>query len=134
MNPVVRHYKPEYAKDLLAIAAGDLDSARILAASDKGRRENVCFLAHQVVEKCLKAVLCFRGQPILHTHDLEALVVMLGVGEQLPHAASISSLTQYSMVRRYEEGFEILTQQDLDLSVAAAADILQWANASVGIR
>jgi HEPN domain-containing protein len=37
-----------------------------LAAAARGRRENVLYLAHQVVEKYLKALICHGGQPGTH--------------------------------------------------------------------
>lgn len=51
-------YKPEYGKELLRIAEGDLASASALHETKKGRKENVGYLAQQSIEKALKAVLC----------------------------------------------------------------------------
>ncbi|MCA2958845.1 MAG: HEPN domain-containing protein [Silvanigrellales bacterium] len=66
MGPFERRYRPEYAYELVEIAQGDLDSAEALAAAARGRRENVLYLSHQVVEKCLKALICHGGQPVTH--------------------------------------------------------------------
>lgn len=37
MSPKAKVYKPEYAKELLTIAAGDLDSAKALLTAKLGR-------------------------------------------------------------------------------------------------
>lgn len=46
-----RLYKKEYSKELLKIAAGDLDSATALSQAKSGRPENIIFLVQQSVEK-----------------------------------------------------------------------------------
>lgn len=56
------------------IAEGDLESAKVLGQSSLGRPENVIYLIQQSIEKCLKAVQCFKTQEILHTHDLSTLI------------------------------------------------------------
>ncbi len=38
-----------------------------------GPYDTACFHAQQAVEKCLKAVLAYSGEPIPKTHDLEDL-------------------------------------------------------------
>lgn len=55
-----RHFKPEYAKELIAIARGDLASAFGLKKIKMGRPENICYHAEQSIEKSLKAVLCHK--------------------------------------------------------------------------
>lgn len=79
MSPFEKRYRPEYAVELLEIARGDLESAEALASTGRGRPENVAYLAHQAVEKALKAVCCARGKAILHTRDIEALLVTLPI-------------------------------------------------------
>ena len=71
-------YKTEYAYELLRIAQGDLESAQALYAAKTGRKENVGYLAQQCVEKCLKAVLCYKGVPVPHTNELAALLPLIG--------------------------------------------------------
>jgi hypothetical protein len=48
-----------------------------------------------------------------------------------PHAHQLGALTEYSMIRRYEKGYEILTEQDLALALTMAESTLAWAKASV---
>lgn len=47
-------FPKEYAKELLKIAKGDLDSALGLYKINTGRPENIVFLAQQSVEKSIK--------------------------------------------------------------------------------
>ena len=127
MGPFERRYKPEYAYELVEIAQGDLDSAEALAASARGRRENVLYLAHQVVEKCLKAIICHGGQPVTHTHDLEALVTALPAKfGKPPQADLLPGLTEYSLVRRYERGFALLESADLEAAIRLGRSTLEW--------
>ncbi|HPI40368.1 MAG TPA: HEPN domain-containing protein [Pseudobdellovibrionaceae bacterium] len=128
MSPSTKKYKKEYAFSLLRIAKGDLASAKVLARSKEGRAENSIYLAQQSIEKALKAVLCFKTQQILHTHDVEVLVQILPVDEMPPEAHRLGALTQYATIRRYEEGYEELFPSDLDLVMDLGDRILKWAN------
>lgn len=135
MVPFERRYKPEYAHELIEIAQGDLESAEVLAASARGRPENVLYLAHQVVEKCLKALLCAGGQPVTHTHDIEALITALPARfGQPPHADLLPGLTEYSLVRRYERGFALLESDDLEAAIRLARATLEWARLHAGTK
>lgn len=127
MTPKGKRYKREYARELLKIAKGDLGSARDLLSGKKGRPENICYLTQQSVEKCLKAALCALGLPIVHTHDIEALVNSLPDENRPPEAHQLPALTEYATVRRYEEGYQILTSQELKQVVASGAKVVHWA-------
>jgi len=61
-------------------AESDLNAARRVVESD-GPYDTVCFHAQQAVEKYLKGLLAFRGQPFPPTHNLEQLQHL---GEALP--------------------------------------------------
>lgn len=126
MSPAGKKYKKEYSHSLWRIAEGDLESAKVLSQSTLGRPENVIYLIQQSIEKCLKAVQCFKTQEILHTHDLGTLIQLLPEGEQPPEAHRLGSLTQYATIRRYEEGFEELNQNDLELTLEIGTKILKW--------
>lgn len=127
MSPKPRIYKVEYAVELLAIASGDLESAKGLFVLKQGRLENICFLAQQSVEKSLKALLCFHRKPIIHTHDIEALIAGVPDFESIPNYSNLDELTQYALIRRYEQGFEILQEEDLKVVLDAAAAVLNHA-------
>jgi len=129
VTPKKRKFSRKYSIELLRIAEGDFDSAKTLSKSKEGRKENVLFLAQQSIEKCLKAVLCSLGEPILHTHDIEALLALLPDEIEAPSPSSLKSFTEYATVRRYEEGYEELTQADLKASLKLVQSVLVWAKA-----
>lgn len=129
MGPKGRLYKPEYALELLEIAEGDLKSAIGLARIKEGRVENICYLAQQCAEKALKAALCNEGKMILHTHDLDALASHLPEDKIPPRSHQIGSLTEYSMIRRYEKGYEVIDDESIQLALELARDVLEWAQA-----
>jgi HEPN domain-containing protein len=124
-------FHKDYAKELLNIAKGDFESAEILASASKGRKENICFTAQQCIEKTLKAVICARGQPIPLTHTIELLLDRLGKNFQPPHGDSLIELTDFATVRRYQEGSEIISAEDVSATIDAAASVLAWGTATI---
>ncbi len=135
MNPMSRKYKKEYAFELIKIARGDIDSAIGLIQSKKGRPENIVYMCQQAIEKTIKSVICFQNLPILHTHDLEALIVMLPSNvPPIPDSQFLGSMSQYANVRRYEEGSEELSASDLNDYVELTEKILAWGQIILGIQ
>jgi HEPN domain-containing protein len=63
----------EEARRWLSNTGDDLRTMRVVAGDPELPGRMACFLAHLVVEKCLKAVLIDAGVPFTKTHDLEAL-------------------------------------------------------------
>lgn len=120
-------FKKEYAQELLGIATGDLETTKVLFAAASGRKENICFSAHQVVEKSIKAVLCFHEIPIPFTHNLDILMDRLPTTLQMQNSEGLNELTEYATIRRYEEGTFELDQEDLNASVKLAESTLTWA-------
>lgn len=131
MGPKGKLFQKEYAFELLEIAEGDLDSARGLASIKKGRLENICYMAQQSVEKSLKAVLCYLGQVVILSHDIDAILSHIPESQHPPHAHQLGALTEYSMIRRYEKGYEILTEHDIALALTMAESTLAWAKSLV---
>jgi HEPN domain-containing protein len=127
LSPKTKKYKPEYAHQLLRIADGDLQSAKILATAAGGRPENIIYTAQQSIEKALKAVICFSGQSLILTHDIEVLLSLLDPAQMPDNPELLASFTQYATVRRYEEGFEILTKEDFQQAIQAAESVIKWA-------
>ena len=117
MSPRPRIYKKAYAFELLAIAKGDLESARLLATHSGGRLENIAYLAHQAVEKALKALLCYLGQPVPFTHDVAVLRALVPSSHQPAPGESLESLTEFALMRRYEENPEILSIADFQIVI-----------------
>lgn len=126
MNARTVKYKKEYAPELLRIARGDLESAAGLAKLASGRKETVVYLVQQAIEKCLKAMSCHLELPVLHTHDLEALVAVLPDSRKPPHAHQLGSLTEFATVRRYLEGYQILENEDVQSALELGEAIVTW--------
>ena len=127
MGPNERLFDPQYSKELLRIAEGDLKSSVALNKSKEGRLENIFFLSEQTIEKSLKAVLCFYKLPIPFSHDLGLILGMLSTKTTPPHAKDIPALTQHATIRRYEEGSYTPTKEECDGIVLLAENILKWA-------
>jgi HEPN domain-containing protein len=132
MGPLAKKYKQKYAYELMRIAEGDLASAVALSQSSLGRPENIVYHSQQAIEKVLKAVLCFIGKPVPHTHSLEALVAVLPDNNTPPDAFLLGSLSQYATIRKYEEGSEELTHEDFENCIDLGQKILDWGKALIG--
>jgi HEPN domain-containing protein len=98
--------------DELALARGwflkaesDLNTARRMVESE-GPYDTACFHAQQAVEKYLKGLLAFRGQPFPPTHDLEELEHL---GKALPAwplaGLDLAELSSYAVEVRYDFEF-----------------------------
>src|SRR5436853_533508 len=98
-----RRFKPEYAAQLLKIAEGDLDAAKVLLKGSAKRKENIFYMAEQAIEKALKAVICHSGEDVPLTHSLSALLLSLPDNSSPPFGEEIDELTEFATVRRYEE-------------------------------
>ncbi len=124
-----RLYKKEYAKELLKIASGDLDSAVALSKANSGRPENIIFLVQQSVEKYIKAVLVHLqiGFPVVH--DLGILVALLPDDKMPPAGFGLTELNPFATVRRYEEGQIPLTTEEIETALATARKVADWAKA-----
>jgi HEPN domain-containing protein len=120
-------FKKEYAFELLKIAEGDLETTKVLLSASTGRKENVCFNAQQVIEKSLKAVLCFLELPVPFTHNLDILIDRLPKSVALSDSNNINELTEYATIRRYEEGTFELDSEDLKKAYVLAEITLKWA-------
>lgn len=124
-----RIYKKEYAKELLKIAAGDLDSALALSQAKTGRPENIIFLVQQSVEKYIKAVLVHFQIGFPAVHDLGILVALLPDEKMPPEGFGLTELNPFATVRRYEEGQMPLTTGEIEASLATAQKVADWAKA-----
>lgn len=122
-------YPKEYTKELLKIAAGDLDSAVGLSKLTTGRPENIVFLAQQAVEKYIKAVLVHLQIAYPTVHDLGILVALLPDDKMPPEGFALSELNPFASIRRYHEGDVPLTKQELEDSLDVAQRVADWAKA-----
>ena len=90
----------EEALDWLESAVADLEDAR--AALERGRNHLAVFLAHQAVEKALKAYMIgvLRRRPS-RTHDLVELLNETGLRLDPADADAVAELSPYYTVARY---------------------------------
>jgi HEPN domain-containing protein len=124
-------YKRSYAPVLLRIAGEDFETLGIIFRASGGRKENVCFMAQQVAEKCLKALLVDAGIPVPFTHSIELLLSKLDTQSHPPQSASLDALTEYALIRRYEEGYAELDAADLAAAFEAARSTLEFCRSRI---
>ena len=86
-------------------AKGDAKAMRRLASDSEIDDDAVGFHAQQALEKWLKAVMALHGLPIVHSHDLGALLALLAdAGIELPPKAELlDNLTIYAVPMRYAD-------------------------------
>ena len=128
-----RLFDPAYAKELMIIAKGDLDSARGLSQIKEGRPENILFLIQQSMEKAFKAVLCAKSIPIPLVHDLGVLIAKMPANLAPPSGYSLTQFNQYATVRRYEEGKSPLTKKDIHAALEIGEQVLEWSSKNIGL-
>jgi HEPN domain-containing protein len=87
-------------------AESDLANARTVIAG-AGPYDTACFHCQQAAEKCMKGLLCARGQSFPFTHDLRRLATFC---DALDPSLSLSvpdvlALTDYAVRLRYDNDF-----------------------------
>ncbi len=120
-----------YAKELLKIAKGDLDSAVGLSKLNTGRPENIVFIAQQSVEKSVKSALVQLQIAFPLVHDLGILVALLPDDKIPPEGFALAELNPFASVRRYEEGQLPLTKEEIDTTLNVTEKVFQWATSIV---
>lgn len=126
-----RVFKKIYARELVGIADGDLESAKALIDANRGRPENICYHAEQCVEKSLKALLVHLEKPVPVTRDLGIITERVNQFLPLEIHADLTLYTEFATTRRYEESDMILDRADLDAAVKTAEDVLAWAKSHI---
>ena len=129
-----RMFPKEYAAELLRIAQGDLKTAQFLLDGMKSgliRDENLFLMAHQSIEKALKAVICAYGQPVPLVHDLGVLVAKIPLQSEPAFGYELTQLSEFATRRRYEEGRMVLTLEEAVDVLKTSADLVRWAEAQV---
>lgn len=124
-------FDPEYAKELLRIAKADLGSAISLSKVEKGRIENVYFLAQQALEKALKALSCHLRKPVSFTHDIEVLIEKLPADLELGFSRDLIDLTEFAAIRRYLEGYESFSPEEVKAVIDEVNKAVQWAESII---
>jgi HEPN domain-containing protein len=126
-----RTFKKAYAAELLEIAEGDLESAKALKDTSRGRPENIGYHAEQCIEKSLKALLVHMEKPVPITHDLG--VISERVNQYLPLEihADLTLYTEFATTRRYENSDLVLEPEDLSSTIDVAEAVLSWVKSKV---
>ena len=120
-------FEKKYANDLLTIAKEEYATATALVGIENIRIEHVFYLAQQVIEKSLKAVLVHSETPVPMIHDLAALVAKLPDDHTPPYGYEMGELTMYATIRRYEVSTLRPTADELTIVLAKTKEILNWA-------
>ena len=96
----------DLARGWLLKARSDLNACHRTLESD-GPYDTTCFHAQQAIEKSLKALLAFHGQPVPRTHDLEELQRLCLPLQALPalNQYDFSETTDYGVLVRYDLEF-----------------------------
>lgn len=125
-------FSKEYAHELISISEQDLESARVLASAKKTRIENIFLLAQQGLEKALKAVLCWHSLPVPFVHEIGILVTKLEAKNLTPpFGYDLNSLSEYATIRRYMEGKESFTQNEVIEILEQVEDAVKWCRAQI---
>lgn len=91
--------------------------------------EDLCFEAHQAIEKALKAVYQKHGMIFDYTHDLEVLTRGLEkLGIKTPtEARQAVILNRYSYEGKYPGSFDPAKEKDFKTAVVLAEAVVRWA-------
>ena len=122
-----------YAKELLKIAEGDLESALGLSKINIGRPENIIFLSQQSVEKSIKSVLVHLQIAFPLVHDLGILIALLPDDKTPPEGFALTELNPYASVRRYEEGHLPITKEEIEIVLITTQKVSTWATSIVSL-
>lgn len=117
----------------------DLESARWLLQSGSPFCAHACFQSHQVVEKCLKAMLyncCGISGQLLSSHDVENLAYKLREETEQPGdmvMQSVRRVSKYYLCTRYpnRQSFnavpsKVIKKNDAESAVDAASKVLKF--------
>jgi HEPN domain-containing protein len=129
-----RIFPKDYAAELLRIAQGDLRTAEFLLEGMKLGRirdENLFLMAHQAIEKSLKAVICAFGQPVPLIHDMGVLVAKIPKDSAPGFGYELTQLSDFATRRRYEEGRVVLSIEEASDVLKTSAEIVQWAESQI---
>jgi len=98
--------KRDLALGWLTKAESDLSAARWIL-DGQGPYDTACFHTQQAIEKAMKALLAFHGQPIPRTHNLDEIQQLcLSAAENSQLAAlDLTEATDYAVALRYDIEF-----------------------------
>lgn len=108
-------------------AEADLANATlVLDAGPEGPMDTVAFHAQQCAEKYLKALLCFRGDDVPRTHDVEALLTRADLWDRVEMSVEASRvLTDYATATRYPGDYEPVSAEEAADAIELAKRVRQ---------
>jgi HEPN domain-containing protein len=111
-------------------AKGSLTISKIeknIAADDVFFYEDLCYQAHQAVEKVLKGFLIyFRVEPEF-THNIEVLINELKNFTDVPaYINEAAELTNYAIITRYPGEYQEITKEKYEKAVKIAQKCIEW--------
>jgi len=120
-------FKKEYAKQLLEISIGDLQTAEaLMSVENPGRIENILYMVQQSVEKALKSVLIYKQIAFPLVHDLGILIALLPEVDYPPGGFNWTDLNPYASVRRYEDGALPINIKEVEAAIKATHLVHKW--------
>lgn len=130
--PADRQRVAKVVREWLAKADEDLLAAQDLLRTHPGFLASViCFHAQQCVEKCLKALLIWRGVGFSRTHDIGELKAALPRGENIRLSSRESiTLTRYAVGPRYPLWSLAIGRRD----AAAAVKLARRVRRAIGLN
>lgn len=129
-----RVFKKAYSAELLEIAEGDLESAKVLHESSRGRVENIGYHAEQCIEKSLKALLVHLEKPVPITHDLGVITERVNQYLTIEVHADLTLYTEFATTRRYENSDMVFEKDDIKAAIEVAELVLVWVKSKISIQ
>jgi HEPN domain-containing protein len=98
--------------------------------------EELCFNAHQAVEKAIKAVFVANGVPHPRIHDLAELLRLLQSRNlpTPPGGNAVTHLNRWAVEERYPGTSPPATREQFAEALRLATSVVEWAEAQVGAK
>jgi HEPN domain-containing protein len=121
------------AAEWLLHAESDLRYATLGRGAPGILQSQVAFHAQQAAEKALKALLVHASVDFPRTHDLQALLVLIGDAGVAapPELEGVNALTRFAAEARYPGDSEPITPDELEQTIALADKAVAWARARI---
>ncbi len=125
-------HKVEGVKEWVFFAKEDFKLASL--GYDSGiLPEILCFHAQQSVEKGLKALLIQFNLEFPKTHNIKILFGQLASYLEIPeNLKQAEILTDYAVSSRYPGVYERVDQEEYEIAVKIAKDVLVWVELNIG--
>jgi HEPN domain-containing protein len=96
--------------------------------------EDLCFQAHQAVEKSLKALLIFYNVDPKKTHNLVTLIKELSEHIEIPDKIKeCAILNDYAVQTRYPGDYTPITKEEYDNAVQIAKKCVKWVRSIIKV-